>query len=359
MIVPAIPPVDQALVDEHAAAHALVDHRLSTVAPDVRQIFVFQQRRLVREGIAYVQPVTPFTEAQLLFPPPRAFLSSSQQRRLQGADVVFRHLDSRAAMRAAGYIPSVLDRTTPCVLHALLEGTNPSGRETNPGMLRVTPTGWHPEVNAFVQPPLEVVPELVEAALGMAADAPTPSAVRAAWLTFTMLCVHPFVDGNGRVSRSLYMAVVADELPTGIDWGVLEQWSRNRTGYIAALHAGQRVERYEPAAMDAAPFIEFATRSSIEGAHLCLRRLDALEQLVDADALRDLSSEERVVTISVELMRNASVTELAGLGLADPVLRTTVAELLDRGRLRWVRRPASRISEVDRSPYALVPAPRA
>lgn len=353
MIVPALPAAAPALLAAHDEAHRALAGRLRSVAAEARQAFVFLQRRLVIESLAYVQPVVPVDEAQLLLPPPRSFLSTTQQRRLRGAANVFRYVDSRAAMLELGTIPRVLHHTTPCVFHALLESPDPSHRETNPGMLRGTHTGWHAEVSSFVHPDAVDIEPLVDAAVAMAIDAPAPAAARAAWLTFTMLCIHPFVDGNGRTARSLYLTVVADELPGAIDWGVLEQWSRQRPGYVAALQAGQSVGRFDADRLDALPFIEFALRTSTEGADLCRRRLDALDRRLAARDLAALAPEARLVMVAVELQRNATRDELSVLGLPAETLRATVNELLGGGLLRWVPRPASRRTIDDEAHMAL------
>ena len=353
MSVPRLPPLDAALVEQHAAAHQGLTAHYRSVDEAVRIAFRSLQHRLVVESLAYVQPVLNRPLDQLLRPPPRAFLTRTQELRLDGARAAFRHLDSRAAMLRQGAVTSVLDPTTPVVLHALLEGPTPSGRETNAGMLRATPTAWRPESNSFMHPPAGMCVDLVAEAIDLARTSTAPACVRAAWLTFTMLSIHPFVDGNGRTSRALYMAVVADELGLGVDWGIAEQWSAARFHYVDALQAGQRVEKYDGSAMDAAAFVEFSTQASIVGVELCRRRLDLIDAELEGLRNAGLSAHAAVVLNTVRTSLISSPTELSLLGFSAGDLDQAIAELVSTGRVAWQRRPASRLTLADTAVFGL------
>ncbi|HAP77044.1 MAG TPA: hypothetical protein DCR14_13275 [Acidimicrobiaceae bacterium] len=342
MRVPALPAAPAALLAEHSAAHDTLAAALGAAPSGVRDVFTALQRRQLVEALAYVQPVQLADGDIRRFPPARAHLTHEQELRIAGASAAFRHLDARAAMRRLGRLSSVLAPSTPCVLHALLEGLNPSGRETNAGMYRVTPTGWNAAVNPFRHPSAEQVEAMVGDAVAMAADAPAPGVVRGAWLTFTMLCIHPFVDGNGRVARALSLAVGADDLAAGIDWGSLEQWSVARAAYINALQEGQRCGVYDPDALDAAPFIRYAVSASTTGAARCTERVHLLNERWLAAEVDDAS--ERAVLVAVECSGGATARELEALGLPVAELRQVLNQLLRRGRLQWMERPAGRRS---------------
>jgi hypothetical protein len=245
-------------------------------------------------------------------------------------------------MKRMGAITSVVTMATPYVFHALLEGPSPSGIDMNPGMLRAYPLDWAPEDNTFMHPPGPACPELVEAAMDLALNAPAPPCVRAAYLTFAMLSIHPFADGNGRTSRALYMAVSADGLSLGMDWGALEQWSIDRVGYIAALQAGQRVEQYRGEDMDATAFVQFATASSIQGAHVCRARLHHLaERVTVASAATGGDTRLAAVVVAARMLRLATRSQLAAFAHNAEDLDAVIEHLLHHGLLRWERRPAS------------------
>ncbi|MCB0986110.1 MAG: Fic family protein [Ilumatobacter sp.] len=333
--------MDGGLVEARTAAHKRFAVALGSVPPEVRRLFVMLQRRVVTESLAHVQPVLPADALQVDLPPPRAFLTIGQRRRMDGAAAALRHLDSRAAMARMGAIGSVLHAATPCVLHALLEGPNPAGRETNPGMYRATPTSWHAEVNPFRHPPAEQVDHLTGEAVAMALAAPAPAIARASWLAFTVMCVHPFVDGNGRVARALALAVAVEDTSTGLDWGLPEQWSVRRGDYVAALQAGQRCGSYDAAALDAAPFVEFGLRTSTDGAQQCRRRLDVLARWFEQEPA-GLPPLHRALLVAAAMERGITRDGLGALADDGEVVRQAVNELLHAGLLSWAPRPASR-----------------
>ncbi len=342
MSVPPLPPIDPELEREHAAAHGRLYQRVGSAPLDAVRLFHIQQCRLVVESLAYVQPVVARPDRPMVIVPPRAFLTSAQQRRMVGASAAFRHMDSRVTMLGTGDIAAVVDASTPMVLHALLESSVPSADgETNPGMLRTTLTSWMPEANDFTHPPAHMVTELVEAAIHMANHADAPACARAAWLTFTMLSIHPFVDGNGRTSRALYMAIVAPSLPLGIDWAALEQWSTWRGDYVSALQAGQQVESYDPANMSAAAFIDFATRASIAGADLCAERVATFDhRLATLEGV--VPRAHALVETVIEMHGIATLAEVSACALPAAEIDSIVAELITAGRVRWAPRPFGR-----------------
>ena len=342
MSVPPLPPLDRTLEREHAAAHDRLYQRIGSSSPHAVRLFHIQQRRLVVESMAYVQPVVARPERALVIVAPRAFLTPSQQRRMVGASAAFRHVDSRVMMLGTNDIVSVVDASTPVVLHALLESAVPGGDdETNPGMLRTTVTSWKPEANDFAHPPAHMVTELVAAAIDMANHAHAPACARAAWLTFAMLSIHPFVDGNGRTARALYMALVAPSLPLGIDWAALEQWSTRRGDYVAALQAGQQVRSYDPANMSAAAFIDFATRASIAGADLCAERVATFDhRLATLEGV--VPRAHALVETVIEMHGIATLAEVSACALPAAEIDSIVAELITAGRVRWAPRPFGR-----------------
>jgi hypothetical protein len=264
-------------------------------------------------------------------------------------------------MRQQGMVATTVCETTPIALHALFESAAPSGRETNPGMLRSTPTSWRPEANAFAHPDASECGSLMAEAISVANGADAPAFVRAAWLTFTMLCIHPFVDGNGRTSRALYLGIASEDLELGIDWGIAEQWSVARAHYVQALQAGQQLERYDSERLDPTAFVEFTTEASIIGAQLCRDRLELLEaemvglcQLgLSTGAATVLMAVRSAVVASVEQLSGVAVCGSAGVALSADTLDAAIAELLQRGLVAWCPRPSSRRTMFDDSVHGL------
>jgi hypothetical protein len=314
VIVPLLPPLGDDLLGAHRAAHLRLSEVVGGAAPEVRRLFVFFQRRVFAESLAYVQPVLGRVDDQMLFPAPRAFLTRTQELRTTAAAASFRYLDSRIAMVRLGLLDRMLDPTVPVVVHALMEGVAPSGVETNAGMVRVTPTSWKPEANAFAHPPAREAAEMLDAAVDMAMHAPAPAIARAGWLTFTMLSIHPFVDGNGRTSRTVFHVVQMEDPEVAFEWGIAEQWAVERRRYIEALQAGQQMEIYDPRRLDPLPFMELCAEMSAVGARLCAARLDRLD-----DRLRTVSETYRVspeaamVAVATALWRVITLHELREL----------------------------------------------
>jgi hypothetical protein len=355
MIAPLLPPLGPELIADHERAHDAFAEAFEHATPEVVRLFVMLQRRLVEESIAYVQPVHTRPDEQVLVPAPRGFLTETHELRMEGANAVFRHLDGRAEMKRIGVAETAITPATPYVFHALLEGPAPSGVDMNPGMLRAYPLDWTPEENMFMHPPGRECPALVEAAMDLAMNAPAPHCVRAAYLTFAMLSIHPFADGNGRTSRALYMAVAADGLRLGMDWGALEQWSVDRTGYIDALQAGQRVDRYRGGDMDATAFVRFATVTSTLGAHVCRARLDYLgERVASVVAVHGIDERRAAVVVAAQMLRVASRPQLAPLAVDTDDLDGVLEDLLGSGRLTWALRPPSMRTRMQPDEFGLV-----
>jgi Fic/DOC family len=353
MIVPVLPPLDQGDLDRHDVAHRQLATRWSdsTAVTPLARLF---QHRLLIESHAKVQPVSG-TDPDL-FPRPRSFLTSEHELRMAAAEVAFRFVDTKTAMVFQGQLISPIDFSTPQVLNAILEGTMPRGTISNAGILRTIQSEWLPEDSPMEHPRSEEVPELVSAAVDLATRAPAPAIARAGWLAFTILCIHPFLDGNGRTARMLFQALSSTEVPLGVDWGAVEQFSLRRQGYIESLRSGQQVERYDPRGLNALPFMQFALECSTDGALLVTARLEALLAAYERRILAGGTNWHVLVVMAVELWGIATLTELDGLGLTSEELTEVVNDLVVRNELRWAEMPASRTALGTKRAYGLLVA---
>lgn len=357
MTVPRLPPLDDELLGEHQAAHRALSSALAVTSAEARALFVMLQRRIFVESLAYVQPVFGRAGEAALFPPPRAFLTRTQELRLTAAAAAFRFLDSRLAMVRLGLLDRMLEPTVPVVVHALMEGVAPSGVETNAGMVRVTPTAWKPEANRFAHPDPADAGDMLAAAVDMAMHAPAPPIARAGWLTFAMLSIHPFVDGNGRTSRTAFHVVALEDPDVEFEWGIAEQWAIHRRSYVEALQAGQNMPAYDADRLDPLPFMRLSARASAVGAGLAGARLAAAERLVDGLCERDhLPPRSAMLALAAAIERVVTLDELGWLvGTPDDPqpeeLVPLVDDLVGRGLLQWGERPPSRrtMSRPDRA----------
>ena len=356
MSVPGIPAIDQRLVDEYDTAHERMASSVRAADPAAQLVFTVVQRRLMVESLAYVQSVLVRPVGQLAVPPPRTFLTRAQQLRVRGATAAFRHIDTRITLEQQGLVATAVDPSTPQALHALFEGANPGDHETNPGMLRATSTSWQKDINPFTHPPAAECPALLAEAMDIMEDRSVAGAVRAGWFMFTFLTIHPFVDGNGRTSRGLYLTVASPSLSLGLDWGIVEQWSVSRSEYIATLQAGNHVTQYDTKVMTAEPFTRYSIAASIAGVDVCTQRLMMLGRAYGEHRDAGLSTDAAIVATVIAADRCCTWEELLPTGLSAARLDAAVAELLDRGAVGWAPRPHGRRTIDDPAEYALFPA---
>lgn len=342
MSVPRIPQIDSGLVADHVVAHEEFAASFRSADAAVRDLFTIVQRRIFIESLAYLQSVLVRPIDQLLLPPPRAHLTRGQELRVRGARAAFRHLDTRISLERGGLAVSALDPSTPQALHALLEGVNPGDHETNPGMLRATTTSWQKDINPFTHPAAADCPALLAEAMEIARDTSVPGPVRAGWFMFTFLSIHPFVDGNGRTSRALYLTIASPSLPLGLDWGILEQWSLSRATYISTLQAGNQIASFDPEVMSAEPFTTYTMAASIVGARVCASRLALLGRRYEERCRLGMSADAAVLAVVIEASRGCTWDELIATGMSFARLDAAIEELHALGLMRWALRPHGR-----------------
>ncbi len=152
-------------------------------------------------------------------------------------------------------------------------------RDKRPGRWRDGPIsvtsadGGPPE---YVGPPSERVPDLMQevAAWLEHGDLDVHVVIRAAMAHLHVISVHPFADGNGRVSRIVQSLVLARAGLLAPELGSIEEYlGHNTTAYYRALRETQEGS-YQPD-RDAAGWVAFCLDAHIVQAE---KRLDQIEQ---------------------------------------------------------------------------------
>jgi Fic family protein len=128
-------------------------------------------------------------------------------------------------------------------------------------------------------PPADEVPGLIDELTGdLAADNETPVMVRAAMAHLNLVMIHPFRDGNGRMSRCLQTLVLARDQILAPQFSSIEEYlGRNTQSYYRVL---QKVgaETWHPQ-RDATPWIRFCLEAHFIQASSVLRRVKESEEI--------------------------------------------------------------------------------
>jgi Fic family protein len=124
-------------------------------------------------------------------------------------------------------------------------------------------------------------------------DLEAPSYVRAAMAHFNLVGIHPWRDGNGRMSRALQTLVLGRDQITTPEFASIEEWlgtARNTYDYYDALAEAQG-GRWDPHE-DMSRWVRFCLRAHHLQAQQVRRRLSEagevwilLEKQIDADGL--------------------------------------------------------------------------
>jgi Fic family protein len=145
------------------------------------------------------------------------------------------------------------------------------GRYRTGGIQVTSPRGGAP---AYVGPPADDVAGLMDQTVQWLehGDLDAPAAVRAAMAHLHVVSVHPFQDGNGRISRIVQSLVLARGGLLAPEFLSIEEYlGRNTDAYYAVLQEVQG-GRYQPE-RDCEPWIRFCVEAHIEQASVRLRQL--------------------------------------------------------------------------------------
>ncbi|HLM85117.1 MAG TPA: Fic family protein [Solirubrobacteraceae bacterium] len=202
------------------------------------------------------------------------------------------------------------------------------------GGIEVTnPRGGPP---AYVGPEAQEVPALMGEIVRWLehGDPDAHLVVRAAMAHLHIVSVHPFRDGNGRISRIIQSLVLARGGLLAPEFVSIEEYlASNTTAYYAALQTAQG-GTYQPE-RDATPFVRFCVGAHVEQARRRLRQLAEtgtrwayLEALVEQRAWPD----RLVIALEQSLFRGTDrAAYSAEADVSTPTASSDLRRLLDAG----------------------------
>jgi Fic/DOC family len=218
-----------------------------------------------------------------------------------------------------------------------------------PGLLRtgpvyVTSPGGGPP--AYQGPAADDVPALMAEATDWLqnGDLDTHVVVRAAMAHLHVVSVHPFRDGNGRISRIVQSLVLARDGLLSPEFGSIEEYLGHHTHQYYAVLRQVQAGSYQPE-RDAAPWVRFCVIAHAEQARQRLRQIGhaaarwaTLERLVEARGWPD----RLVIALEQSLFdgaERAGYAAEAGISLATAT--SDLRRLLDAGLVTQLGRTRS------------------
>ncbi len=187
-------------------------------------------------------------------------------------------------------------------LHWMLQGHRHTSRKPA-GQWRRGPVyvtdARNPRVAAYTAPAAADVPGLMSELVDwLNADDGTHPLIRAAMAHLHLVSIHPWPDGNGRMSRSLQTLLIAREGVLPPEFSSIEGWlgvSVNTWSYYQELQS--RGATYRPD-QDVSSWVRFNLTAYHQQAQAVQRRLDdsaAVWELLDT-FVRDTGRDERVMS---------------------------------------------------------------
>jgi hypothetical protein len=212
-------------------------------------------------------------------------------------------------------------------------------KDKDPGQYRrrgievTSPDGGAP---AYVGPPAEELPTLMQEIADWLADGDLDAhlIVRAAMAHLHIVSAHPFLDGNGRISRIVQSLVLARGGLLAPEFVSIEEYlGSNTQDYYAALEKVQGGS-YQPE-RDATPFVRLCVKAHIVQAHRRLRQLaeagarwSYLEELVEQRSWPD----RLVIALEQSLFQGTDRASYAAeADVSTPTASTDLRRLLDAG----------------------------
>ena len=237
---------------------------------------------------------------------------------------------------------------TPQILRSLHFMMTEYTLDASPGLWRPGPIWIRNDATGdivYEGPPHDEVPELIrELTSDLSGDEQTPVLIKAAMAHLNLVMIHPFRDGNGRMSRCLQTLVLARDQILAPQFSSIEEYlGRNTQSYYRVL---QQVggESWAPQ-HDARPWIRYCLEAHFIQASSVLRRVE--ESGAIWTQLEVISAEKRLpprmlgalfdATVGMRV-RNASYRtavkiggeEITNQGATDDLRAMVDAELLQR-----------------------------
>jgi hypothetical protein len=152
--------------------------------------------------------------------------------------------------------------------------------EASPGLWRPGPIWVHNDVTGEVvyegPEAVEVPPLIDELVVALSVESEIPVLVRAAMAHLNLVMIHPFRDGNGRMSRILQSLVLSRDQILAPEFSSIEEYfGRSTPDYYAVLVEVGR-SRWSPAG-DARPWLRFCLVAHYVQASRVLRRVREAE----------------------------------------------------------------------------------
>lgn len=215
-------------------------------------------------------------------------------------------------------------------------------RNRNPGLLRNVAIEVTSDAGgtAYLAPEADRVPSLLDEFIVSLESGPDRHpAVVAAMAHLNLVSIHPFEDGNGRISRITQSLVLAREHLLAPEFGSIEPFlARHTVEYYEALMHVQGGS-FDPS-RDATGWVIFCLRAHIEQAADRLKRIEAaaerwrqLEELVESHGW----DERMVIALEQALFGGTDrTTYTAEASIANPTASNDFRRLVDAGLLEKV-----------------------
>ncbi len=171
---------------------------------------------------------------------------------------------------------------TPQILRSLHFMMTEYTLDASPGLWRPGPIWIRNDATGdivYEGPPSDELPELMrELTSDVSSDSETPVMVKAAMAHLNLVMIHPFRDGNGRMSRCLQTLVLARDQILAPQFSSIEEYlGRNTQSYYKVL---QEVgsESWHPEG-DARPWVRYCLEAHFVQASSVLRRVKESEEI--------------------------------------------------------------------------------